>query len=201
MTPPRQQHPTREEREAARRYLEHDHAARTLGGDAGAEANRHAQEIDEQHPRVRDIAMTGTPRDLGELPAHLRRHQRRIREEAHITPEHAARIRREYRTPPQPESRRRSSSPPAPPTPRERADQAATATGRAVSTAASAAGDTEWGGLLYQVFMWGVGLSALYLLLTHAKGPAELVKGATNVVRGVVSPVVDPLNPKVGLHV
>jgi hypothetical protein len=178
---------TQEERDAARKYLVHDHAANTLHGKAGAEANRHAEEIDDRHPRARDIALTGTARELGKLPPHLARHQRQARHLAGISTEQAARIRDEYRAPEQdaptrsvvPSSTRRSS-------------RSVTSYG---SDLVGAAGDTSWGGTITQMFAWGMGLSLFYLVLTRVAAVSKLAQGATNVVRTVVSPVIDPLNP------
>jgi hypothetical protein len=195
------EHPAQHERDAARRYLEHDHASEHLSGEPAAEANRNAQAIDEEHPRVRDIALTGTARELGKLPAHLRRHQLAARQRAGISSEDAARIRGEYRSPPaesEPESEPRAR-PPA----RERARAAAgTAAGRAGQAARSTGGlvdavDTGgWSDLVGQFFLMGAVLSIFYLFLTRASAASKLWLGATNVVRAVVSPVVDPLNPK-----
>lgn len=189
------QHPAKHEREAARRYLEHDYTSEHLSGKARDQANRHAQAIDEEHPRARDIALTGTARELGELPAHLRRHQIEARKRAGITAEDAQQIRHEYRRPPAEEE-----DADTPRTFRSRAtDTARTAAGGAGSlatSAASAATDSSWGSLIGEMILTGMGLSIFYLFLTRARAASELVTGATNVVRAVVSPAVDPLNPK-----
>lgn len=191
------QHPAQHERDAARRYLEHDYASEHLSGEPAAEANRNAQAIDEEHDRARDIALTGTARELGKLPSHLRKHQLAARQRAGISAEDTHRIRQEYRRPqsePEPDGSR-----PAPPR-RERARAAAGAAshsaGRAGAAVYDAASDTSTGDLVGQLFMWGVGLSLFYLVLTRAGAIGKLFEGATNVARAVVSPVVDPLNPK-----
>ncbi|HWD76926.1 MAG TPA: hypothetical protein VG371_17445 [Solirubrobacteraceae bacterium] len=180
---------TADEKTAARKYLVHDHAATTLRGQAGEEANRHAEEIDDRHPRARDIALTGTARELGKLPPHLARHQRQARHLAGISTEQAARIRDEYRAPerddPEPREPRRSSS-------RSGARSGVVSYG---SDLVGAAGDTSWGGTITQMFAWGMGLSLFYLVLTRVAAVSKLAQGATNVVRTVVSPVIDPLNP------
>lgn len=178
---------TQEERDAARRYLEHDHAATHLGGDAGEEANRHAEEIDERHPRARDIALTGTARELGKLPTHLARHQHEARQLAGINTEQAARIRNAYRAPEHtptrsvvPSSTRRSS----------RRSVASYGSGLL-----SSAGDSSWGQTLTQIFTWGIGLSIGYLLLTKARAVSGAVSGVTGFANSLVSPHIDPLNP------
>lgn len=185
------QHPSREEREAARKYLEHDHAAGQLKGAAAREANRHAQELDDKHPRVRDIALTGTERELGQLPKHLRAHQMRSRKQAGISTEHAARIRSGYRTGPQTDPEREGANPrpnrqePSP------VDRATSAGGELVSTAAG----TSWGEIVVQFFTWGAGLSIALLFLTHIRAATGLAQGAANATRALVSSRVDPLNP------
>jgi hypothetical protein len=186
------QHPAQHERDAARRYLEHSHAAHHLAGKPRLEAERNAQAIDEEHSRARDIALTGTARELGKLPAHLRRHQADERRRAGITTEQAASIRHEYRSRPESEPEEDSR----PPVRRERARAAAGAAGRAGAAAFDAASDTSTGELVGEIFLWGVGLSLFYLLLTRAGAVGKLFEGATNIARAVVSPVVDPLNPK-----
>lgn len=189
-----QQFPERHERDAARRYLEHSHAAATLKGPAARAANRHATAIDEEHPRARDIALTGTARELGELPAHLRRHQREERERAGISTEQAAEIRRQYRAGPyrDPDDTARDETPPE----RHPIRDAAAAGARATTTAYSIAADSSWGSLIGQTVLWGMGLSIVYLLLTHDKAVSELFLGASTIARGVISPATDPLNPK-----
>lgn len=198
-TKPKVQHPAQHERAAARKYLEHSHAAQHLAGKPQIEGERNAQAIDEEHSRARDIALTGTARELGKLPAHLRRHQLEERERAGIGAEETARIRHEYRSRPEAEPESPEDTPSTPPR-RERARAAAGATavtgGRAAAAVYDAAADTSTGELVGELFMWGVGLSLLYLLLTRAASVGKLFEGATNVARAVVSPVVDPLNPK-----
>jgi hypothetical protein len=192
-----QQFPEPHEREAARRYLEHDYASRSLGGTAGREANRNAQAIDEEHPRARDIAMTGTERELGKLPKHLREHQAWSRQRAGITSEHAARIRREYRAGPYQEPDQPDEPPAAPAAPARQGARSAAgaALGRAGGLASTAA-DTSWGQLVGEFFLWGALLSIGYLLITKAAATGKLFQGGATAVRAVVSPVVDPLNPK-----
>jgi hypothetical protein len=209
---PAAQHPSKEERAAARKYLEHDHAARHLGGEPGRIANRHAQEIDEQHSRARDIAMTGTARELEQLPQDLRAHQRTIRREAGITPERAAGIRKEYRSGPAAEANEpgrsrptRSPTPTRAPTRQQRrppqriAAAAGAVTQQATTAAAAGAGvaaDSEWGELAVDIFLAGCALSVGYLFLTKPAGTSSLMTGAANVVKVLVSPTIDPLNPK-----
>jgi hypothetical protein len=74
--------------------------------------------------------------------------------------------------------------------------QAASRAGAAASSGAGAAADTNAGELILDVFMWGMLLSLAYLALTKANSIAELFKGATTVTRAVISPAIDPLNPK-----
>jgi hypothetical protein len=179
---------SQEERDAARRYLEHDHAAQHLDGEAGEEANRHAEELDDRHPRARDIALTGTERELGKLPPHLARHQREARQLAGISTEHAARIRNAYRAP----EREGSARPVAPSSTRRSSRSVASYGGGLLSSA----GDTGWGSTIVQIFSWGMGLSIAYLLLTRVAAVSKLAQGATNVARAVVSPAIDPLNPR-----
>lgn len=204
-------YPEQHERDAARRYLEHDYASEHLSGKPAHEANRNAQAIDEEHPRARDIALTGTERELGKLPKHLRAHQLQARARAGIRPEHVERIRREYRTGPyrEPEGdettgeRRRRILRQAP---REAASAARTAApkvaGAAVSAAAGGARelvettDDSTGGLISYAILGALGLSLLYLLLTRIAAISKLSLGAANVTKAVVSPYVDPLNPK-----
>lgn len=200
------QYPSAEERSAARRYLEHDYAARKLGGQAGREANQHAQAIDEEHPRARDIALTGTARELGELPKHLREHQRWSRQRAGISPEEARRIRHEYRTRPYREPEEEPEGQPRRSRARAAAGwawQAAGDAGRnaagAASGAISAAGDSNWSELIADFFLAGMLLSLAYLALTRTRSISSLFLGATNVARAVVSPNVDPLNPTIKL--
>jgi hypothetical protein len=193
------QHPAQHERDAAKRYLEHSHAAQHLAGKPRLEAERNAQAIDEEHSRARDIALTGTARELGKLPAHLRRHQVEERHRAGITTEQAASIRHEYRTKPESEAEPEdgsSGSPPRRAQAQAAAGAAARSAGRAGAAAYDAAADTSTGELVGEIFLWGVGLSLFYLLLTRAGAVGKLFEGATNIARAVVSPVVDPLNPK-----
>lgn len=199
------QHPAEHERSAARRYLEHDYAAENLRGEPAREASRNATAIDEEHPRARDIALTGTARELGKLPAHLRAHQAHARHLAGISTQDAARIRREYRSGPyqapaddDEHAKRRRLRDRA----RDSARQAAAGAAAAVPAAAGAVGDLaseadeSTGNLISYMILGGIGLSILYLLLTRAAATGKLALGASNVVRAVVSPTVDPLNPK-----
>lgn len=189
------------ERDAARRYLEHDHASR-LGGKAGQAANRNAQQIDDQHSRARDIALTGTSRELGELPGALRAHQLKARKEAGISTDQAAKIRTEYRTspPPDDEPKGKPEGEHEGQNPRPNRQQQAASAGRSVASAGSglldAAGGTSAGQLITQAFTWAIGLSIGYLLISRIGAAAGLVDGAVNVTRAVVSPHIDPLNPK-----
>ncbi len=186
----RTQHPSSAERDAARRYLEHDHAAEHLSGQARAEANRHAQEIDEQHPRARDIAMTGTARELGELPKHLKTHQRTIRQRAKISTEQAAEIRSRYRAAPyQPPEQEEASSR------RERAGELAQQGAGLAGSGASWVADTSWGETILDMFVWAAALSIGYLLITKVAAVGKLSEGASNAVRALVSPHIDPLAP------
>ncbi len=205
-------HPSPRERDAARRYLEHDHAAQTLRGRPAEEANRQAEEIDERHARARDIALTGTARELGELPPHLRRHQAASRQQAGITTEQAREIRNHYRAHPAEDSEpdrepdRRDGTNPRPdrrdgtnPRPNRR-DQAAGAASTAASYGSdlvSSAKSTSWGQTIATVFTWGVGLSIAYLLLSGGSAGAlsGFSRGVTSLTRAAVSPVIDPLNP------
>lgn len=191
------QHPSQTERDAARQYLEHSHSAAHLQGKPAHQAERHAQEIDEQHSRARDIALTGTARELGKLPSHLARHQRDERHRAGISTEQANHIRREYRRTPNPDSQ------PEPHSPRARAEnirvnvtQAAGRAGSAISSGASAAADTSFGEDIMEFFLWGMVLSIGYLALTRANSIAKLFDGLTTITRAVISPAVDPLNHK-----
>lgn len=197
---PKTQLPAQHERDAARRYLEHSHAAQHLAGKPRQEAERNAQAIDEEHERARDIALTGTARELGKLPAHLRRHQAEERQRAGITTERATEIRQHYRTHPHSDSEPELSDGTPPRPRRERAREAAGAAayrgGRAAAAAYDAASDTSTGELIGELFLWGVGLSLFYLVLTRAASVGKLFEGLTNIARAVVSPVVDPLNPK-----
>jgi hypothetical protein len=195
---PKVQHPAQHERDAARRYLEHSHAAQHLSGKPRQEAERNAQAIDEEHGRARDIALTGTARELGKLPAHLRRHQVEERQRAGITTEQAATIRHHYRTHPEAEPEPSEGTPPRPrrERAREAAGVAASAGGRAAAAAYDAASDTSTGELIGYAFIGGIVLSLFYLMLTRVAAVGKLFEGATNIARAVVSPVVDPLNPK-----
>lgn len=185
--------PSDDERRAAREYLEHDYTRRRLTGPPAEEAHRNAEEIRREHPRARQIALAGGHADLGRLPSHLRRHQLRERAAAGITTRRAAELRR--RGYPEQETTRRRTG-------RERVedigDVARQRGGELAATTYNAAADTSWGDLIGQLFLWGVGLSIGYLLLS-GKGPTAISKlfvGATTVTRGVISPAVDPLNPK-----
>lgn len=179
------EYPTSEERQAARKYLEHDHAAQTLGGRAGEEANRHASEIDERHPRARDIAMAGTSRELGNLPGHLRAHQRLLRDQAGIDADEADQMRKRFRSGP-PEGEREGRNPrPNRPT-RSRSYS---------SDLISSASDSSLGQLTVQVIAWGIGLSLLYVVLTRAGNVARITNSVSNAVRAIVAVNVDPLNP------
>lgn len=204
---PDPRYPEQHERDAARRLLEHEHAAEHLSGAPADEANRNAQAIDEEHPRARDIALTGTSRELGRLPRHLARHQRTMRERAGITTDQAARIRAGYRSGPHTEpsaddtdrslsDRVRDRARLA----REQAGAGVRHTGRALEAASGAAVDTGWGTLAGQAILTALGLSLLYLFLTRAAAAGKIFEGTTNVVRAIVSPVVDPLNPKGALR-
>ena len=214
-----------EERQAARQYLEHDYAAHHLKGEPARAANENAQQIDEEHERARDIALTGTAQELGKLPPHLRAHQMRSRKQAGITTEHAARIRSEYRgatagpkgntgsrgragsaghgsrsrrAPSTPRAGASRSAPAAPPAPRTVRSSAASAGRTVVSSAGdavSAAGDTDLGGTVVQMFAWGMGLSLLYLVLRNAGNLGRITTGVAHATRAVVAVNVDPLNP------
>jgi hypothetical protein len=197
MSQRKREYPEPHEREAARRYLEHDYAASHLSGRARREGNRNASEIDEQHPRARDIAMTGTRRELGELPKHLKEHQQQLRRHAGITSEESQRIRHEYRSGPYQEDE--AEEPEREPGRRDVAGAAARRGGELVASGAGQVADTGWGGLIGQLFLWGMALSIGYLMLTRVAGVSKLWLGATNVARAVVSPVVDPLNPRSAL--
>lgn len=195
------------EKDAARKYLEHDHAAHSLKGAPAEEANRNAQAIDEEHERARDIALTGTADELGKLPPHLRAHQLRSRKQAGITTEHAARIRSSYR--PRTSSRSRagragargSAAARAPRAPRApRVNVAIKNTIPGAAPLVNAATGSSLGSLAGQVFLWGMGLSIFYLLLTHPAGPTGLATGAANVTRALVGVNVDPLNPRGAIH-
>ncbi len=220
---------SREETEAARQYLEHDYAAHHLKGEPARAANQNAQQIDEEHERARDIALTGTAQELGKLPPHLRAHQIRSRKQAGITTEHAARIRSEYRAPAAgpkgsrgargssgsaghgsrsrrsaPRSTPRAGAPRSTPAPAPRTvrSSAATAGQTVVSSAGDAldaAGETSLGSLTVQVFAWGMGLSLLYLVLRNAGSLTRITTGVAHATRAVVAVNVDPLNPH-GVH-
>ncbi|HWE11183.1 MAG TPA: hypothetical protein VG325_17675 [Solirubrobacteraceae bacterium] len=102
--------------------------------------------------------------------------------------------------------RRRASAPPARPRQRkldERSGSSARgAAGRSplsrAGSAASSAYDAtgSWGQLVGDFFVWGAALSIGYLLITKAAATGKLFQGITNAVRAVISPHVDPLNPR-----
>ena len=188
----RTEYPEQHERQAARKYLEHDHAARNLKGEPARIANRNARAIDEEHPRARDIALAGTQRELVDLPQHLRAHQRRIRQEAGLSREQIAEIRREFRSRPYRDPEQQQQQEERQPRLAPVVDRGVGAIGSGLSTAA----DTSWGGLLVDLFMAGVGLSIAYLVLTKTKGVSEIFTGGVNVTRAIISPHLDPLNPK-----
>jgi len=188
---PRAQHPSRAERDAGRRYLEHSHAAATLKGKPAQAAERNAQAIDEEHEHARDIALTGTARELGQLPPHLRAHQRSERQLAGISTDAAARIRAGYRRPPAAEPDDGGE----PPTPSRATRVLDARPASAAAGYASEAADTSVGQLIVQVFSWGLALSLGYLLLTRAAAVGKLFQGAANTTRAIVSATVDPLNP------
>jgi X-X-X-Leu-X-X-Gly heptad repeat protein len=79
---------------------------------------------------------------------------------------------------------------------RQAAGSAASGAGRLASGAYDAASDTTTGELIEELILGGIGLSLFYLFLTRAAAAGKLFQGATNVVHAVVSPTVDPLNPK-----
>ncbi|MGI8412657.1 MAG: hypothetical protein ACR2QA_09220 [Solirubrobacteraceae bacterium] len=194
-------YPTEEERRQGRRYLEYDHAARIGKGGMRDAANRHAQEIDEEHPRARDIAMTGTKRELGELPGALKAHQARIRKEAGVDTDMAGKIRHGYRTtPPEGEEEHPQPQPESKGAGRSgRASSAASSAGQSVLDAGGglldSAGSTSLGQLATETMAWGIGLSLLFLLLNRAGSLARLPAGAVAVTRAITSSAVDPLNP------
>lgn len=95
---------------------------------------------------------------------------------------------------PAPPSSRRPAPAPAPTRSSGRSRSSSGWGSRAVSTASDLSGG--WGDAISTMFLWGIGLSMAYLLLTHAKGPSELVTGATTLVTAIVRPTIDPLNPK-----
>lgn len=182
--------PTAAEYSAAREYLEHDYTRRNLTGAPAQAAHEHAREIEREHRRAPMIALAGTHHELENPPKHLREHQRRERRARGIDAKRAAEIRRrgyEERIP-RARGRREQLSDTA-------AQTRETAAGL-VTSGASAVTDTSWGELIGELFLWGMALSIGYLLLTHNKGVSKLFEGAANVTRAVVSPVVDPLNPK-----
>lgn len=193
-------YPTEEERRQGRRYLEYDHASRIGKGGMRDAANRHAQEIDEEHPRARDIAMTGTKRELGELPNSLKAHQARIRREAGVDTDMAGKIRHGYRTtPPEGEEEHPHPEPEAKSGRSARASSSASSAGQSVLDAGGgllgSAGDTSLGQLVTETMTWGIGLSLFFLLLGRAGSLARLPAGAVAVTRAITSSSVDPLNP------
>lgn len=68
------------------------------------------------------------------------------------------------------------------------------AAGRSLSLADSASGG--WGTTIGDAFVWAAGLSIFYLLITKAAAAGKFALGVTNIARAIVSPHVDPLNPK-----
>lgn len=187
---------TPDERTAARQYLVHDHASVTLKGQAGEEANRHAEEIDDKHPRARDIALTGTARELGKLPPHLARHQRESRQQAGISTEQATRIRNAYRAPEPPAGHPHTPAPAPARSPARSSSRRAGGGGSSYGTdLISSATSSSWGQTITQMFTWGIGLSIGYVLINKAGAASGLVTGITNFVRNLVSVKVDPLNP------
>ncbi len=196
-------HPSNKERQAARLYLEHDHLASTMRGASAAAATRHAEELDDKYPRVRDIALTGTARELGELPKHLRVHQLHERKLAGISNEDAAALRTRYRSGPDEEAHgtelEREGENPRPNrtgAARAAAGSAASAVDAGASSVYDSAADTDWGALIIEFFTWGAGLSVGFLLISQVKGTAKLFQGAANLTRAVVVSGVDPLNPR-----
>lgn len=201
-------YPTLEERGAARKYLEHDHAAQTLDGPAGDAAERNASDIDEEYPRAFDIAATGTARELGEIPKHLKAHQQTLRRQAGINAEQAARLRAAYRAgppdlEPDPQPQRQSAA-------RRSAPARRSSSSNPVRSAASygsgvldtiAPATKGWGSLIAEVFAWGIGLSLLAAVLNRAAGVAPAVDSVAKGVRAIVSPHIDPLNPNPAVHV
>lgn len=82
---------------------------------------------------------------------------------------------------------------------RER-EQGPRSAGRTARRASQAMGDIGTGGgwstTIGDAFVWAAGLSIFYLVITKAAATGKLALGASNVVRALVSPHVDPLNPK-----
>jgi len=182
--------PTEQERQAAREWLEHDYARHRLSGEPAHVAHENATQLEQEHPRARDIALTGTEQELGELPAHLRRHQVRRRRATGMDQRQVERIRSSYRQA-APAPRRNRTPSYSPPPRRSAPQQVASSAGDVIGWA----GDTGWGSLFLQMVVWGMGLSVAYLLLTHDTAVSKLALGATNTARAVVSPHIDPLNP------
>lgn len=184
-----------EERQAARDYLEHDYTRHRLSGEPAYIAHENARELENRYPGIRERALAATADELGNLPAHLRRHQMRTRRSTGIDSKRAERIRRGYRKEPRPPSERQGANP----RPNSPARTSPSSAGRTVRRYASSAWDagtgSSWGQLIVQVFTWGMALSIGYLLLTHNKGASKLAEGASNVTRALVSTRIDPLNP------
>lgn len=138
---------------------------------------------------------------LGEHPAeHQAEGERALR---HLE-EHFPGVKDQAREVTEPPATSRTASrnlrPPAPkpspaPRPRRRRPPAQRAR-QVVSAAYDAASDTTAGELVGQFVLGGLVLSIFYLFLTRAAAAGKLFQGATSVVRAVVSPVVDPLNPR-----
>lgn len=184
--------PSADEYAAAREYLEHDYTRHHLTGEPAQAAHRHANEIAHEHKRAPMIALAATSHELQRPPRHLREHQRRERRARGIDARQAAAIRRhgyEDRVPRRRSTREQLS---------DTVQHAGETTVNLVTSAGGAVADTGWGQLVGELFLWGIALSIGYLLLTGKgpKGVSKLFEGATNVTRAVISPAVDPLNPK-----
>ena len=140
-----------------------------------------------QHLQHRFPGVQEKARDV-ETPPSLSHNARRKLD----VPEHNGRRRRGT-----PESKPPAAKPPATPRARRQPARSSGSPARRAAAAVSSIGDTGgWADAIGDMFVWGMALSIFYLLLTKAAAAGKLFEGAATVVRAVVSPVVDPLNPR-----
>jgi hypothetical protein len=194
--------PDGDEHSAARLHLELQHQLDNspddeLSGGAQDSSDTHdaLRHLHRRFPNAPKVARHETSEALGGLPRHLRNIQERERDEAGMTAEDARDERTEHRksrgTPApkaQPAPRqRRSAARQSRPAPRPAARRRGGSSRRA-RRAARAVVPGSWTRLAYQGFTTAVGLSLLYLLMTHGRAVNALSGGFGQAFAKLVSP-------------
>jgi hypothetical protein len=190
--------PDGDEHSAARLHLELQHQLDNspddeLSGGAQDASDTHdaLRHLHRRFPNAPKVARHETSEALGGLPRHLRNVQERERDEAGLTAEDARAERAEHR------KLRGTSAPRAARQPKARASRSAPrpaarrrapARGRRARRVARDVVPGSWTRLAYQGFTTAVGLSLLYLLMTHGRAVNALSGGFGQAFAKLVSP-------------